>query len=178
LLQLGGVGTVRVPEFTVCEVAGALGLSQAAATGLCADVLDLSSRLRQVAGCVRDGSLPFVRARMIARRTRDLTVAECGLVQARLMQTRDTGRGPVPVAALVPMGRLKHMVDQAVLTVRGPETVEQAEARVAASLYVEVVHEAGGATDLAARLATADAARLDARLEEIAGWLTDVGDNR
>ncbi len=178
LLRLGGVGTPEVAEFTVCEVAGALGLSQAAATGLCADVLDLSSRLRQVAGCVRDGSLPFVRARMIARRTRDLTVAECELVQARLLQLRDTGRGPMPVAALVPMGRLRHMVDQAVLTVRGPDTVEQAEAKGAASLHVEVVHEAGGATDLAARLATADAARLDARLDEIAGWLTDLGDGR
>ncbi len=174
LLRLGGVGTPEVAEFTVCEVAGALGLSQAAATGLCADVLDLTFRLREVAQCVRAGVLPFVRARMIARRTRELSVAECVLVQARLMRLRDSGRGPMPVAALVPMGRLKDMVDQAVLTVRGPETVAQAEAKVAASLYVEVVHQAGGATDLAA----ADAARLDALLDEIAGWLAQVGDER
>lgn len=178
LIRLGGAGTPEVREFTVCEVAGALALSQPAATGLCADVLDLGYRLRAIAQCVRGGALPFTRARMIARRTRELSVEECALVEARLTRLRDTGRGPMPVAALVPIGRLRAMVDQAVLTVRGPETEEEAEAQVAASLYVEVVHEAGGATDLAARLAVADAARLDQRLNEIAGWLAQVGDKR
>lgn len=178
LVRLGGTGTPEVREFTVCEVAGALGLSQAAATGLCADVLDLGYRLREIAQCVRCGDLPFARARMIARRTRELSEQECALVEASLTRSRQTGRGPMPVAALVPMGRLRAMVDQAVLAVRGPQTEEEAEARVAASLYVEVVHEAGSATDLAARLAVADAARLDQRLDEIAGWLTEIGDER
>ncbi|GAB2991251.1 DUF222 domain-containing protein [Actinotalea caeni] len=178
LVALGGPGAPRVPELTVCEVAAALALGQPAATSLCADVLDLSCRLPRVAAAVRCGDLPFARARVIARRTRELSAEQAGLVDARLVQARHTGRGPLPVVALVPTSRLRALVDQAVLTVRGPQTAEEAEAAVAASLYVDVVHEAGGATDLAARLAAGDAARLDARLSEIAGWLADVGDDR
>ncbi len=177
-IRLGGPGTPQVPEFAVCEVAAALGLTQPAATSLCADVLDLSYRLRGIATSVRAGALSFARARVIARRTRDLTREQAELVEARLCRPRDTGRGPQPMAALVPMSRLRTVIDQAVITVRGPETEAEAEARVAASLYVEVVHQVGAATDLAARLATADAARLDARLDQIAGWLTDLGDTR
>ena len=178
LVRLGGDGTPEVREFTVCEVAAALGLSQPAATGLCADVLDLTYRLPRIAGCVRSGELPLARARMIARRTRELSVQECALVEARLTRLRDTGRGPVPVAALVPIGRLRAIVDQAVVTVRGPQTEAEAEAQVAASLFVDVVHEVGGATDLAARMASADAARLDRRLDEVASWITQLGDRR
>ncbi len=177
-IRLGGPGTPQVPEFAVCEVAAALGLTQPAATGLCADVLDLTYRLRGIATSVRAGALSFARARVIARRTRDLTAEQAQLVEARLCRPRDTGRGPQPMAALVPMSRLRTVIDQAVITVRGPDSEAEAEARVAASLYVEVVHQAGAATELAARLATADAARLDQRLDQIAGWLTDLGDTR
>ena len=89
-----------------------------------------------------------------------------------------TARGPVPVASLMPIGRLRALVDQAVLTVRGPESLAEAEARVAESLFVELVQSLDGGTDVAARLATADAARLDARLDQVAGWLIQVGDGR
>lgn len=177
-IRLGGAGTPEIPEFAVCEVAAALGLSQPAATGLCADVLDLTYRLRGIATSVRAGVLSFARARVIARRTRDLTPEQAEVVEARLSRPRDTARGPEPMAALVPMSRLRTVIDQAVIAVRGPETEEEAEARVAESLYVEMVHEAGSATDLAARLATADAARLDRRLDEVSGWLTELGDAR
>ncbi len=177
-IQLGGSGTPLVPEFAVCEIAAALGLTQPAATLLCADVLDLAYRLRRVAVSVRSGVLSMGRARVIARRTRDLTAAQAELVQERLLRPRQSGRGPEPMAALVPMSRLRTVIDQAVATVRGPDSEAEAQRRVAESLYVQVTHEAPGATDLAARLTTADAARLDRRLNEVAGWLTQVGDTR
>lgn len=176
--RLGGAGTPEIPEFAVCEVAAALGLSQTAATILCADVIDLARRLPRLAGAVRAGVLPFARARVVARRTRELTPAEAEQVEHRLCRTRSTGRGPVPIVALVPMSRLRSLVDQAAVAAQGPERSDQAAARTAASLYVDVVHEVGGATDLAARLATPDAARLDRRLDEVAGWLADAGDTR
>lgn len=83
-IRLGGAGTPEIPEFAVCEVAAALGLSQPAATGLCADVLDLTYRLRGIATSVRAGVLSFARARVIARRTRDLTPEQAEVVEARL----------------------------------------------------------------------------------------------
>lgn len=178
LIGLAGPGAPRVPEFAVCEVATAMGLSQAAASGLCADVLDLVFRLPGVAGCVRCGDLSFARARLIARRTRELSAEQAGLVAASVMRTRVSARGAVPVASLVPMGRLRALVDHAVLSVRAPGSLAQAEARVAQSLFVELVGSADGGTDVAARLATADAARLDARLDQVAGWLVQVGDGR
>lgn len=177
-VRLGGPGTPAVPEFAVCEVATALGLTQPAATGLCADVLDLAYRLRRIAGAVRCGQLSFARARLIARRTRDLPAEQVGLVEERLCARRDSGAGPVPMAALVPMSRLRSVTDQAVLTVRGPESAAEAEERVASSLYVRISQAEPGAADVMGRLAVADAVRLDCRLDQVAGWLQQVGDRR
>ena len=177
-VRLGGPGTPVVPEFAVCEIATALGLTQPAATGLCADVLDLAYRLRHIAGAVRCGQLAFARARVIARRTRDLPVEQVALVEERLCTLRHTGSGPVPMAAVVPMSRLRSVTDQAVLTVRGPESQAEAEQRVAESLWVRVSPAEPGAADVTGRLASADAVRLDQRLDQVAGWLRQVGDDR
>uniref|UniRef100_UPI003B3AA157 DUF222 domain-containing protein n=1 Tax=Pseudactinotalea sp. TaxID=1926260 RepID=UPI003B3AA157 len=177
-VRLGGRGTPVVPEFAVCEVATALGLTQPAATRLCAEVLDLAYRLRQVAGAVRCGQLSFARAQVIAHRTRDLPLEQARLVEERLCTPRNTGAGPVPMAAQVPMSRLTSVTDQAVLTVRGPQSAAEAEQRVAASLWVRMSPAEPGAADVTGRLAAADAVRLDRRLDQIAGWLQQVGDDR
>lgn len=141
-------------------------------------MLDLAYRLPRIAQSVRAGALPFARARVIARRTRDLTADEAVAVEDRLCRPRNTGQGPVPMVALVPMSRLRTIVDQAVLHVRGPESQEEEQQRVASSLFVELIQESSGATDVAARLATPDAGRLDRRLDEISGWLAQAGDER
>ncbi len=177
-IRLGGAGTPEVPEFAVVEVATTLGLTQPAATVLCADVLDLAYRLPRLASAVRAGVLGFSRARVIARRTRELSREQAALVQERLCQPRDTSLGPAPVVAVVAMSRLRTVVDQAVITVRGPESQAEAQARVAASLFVQVSAGEPGAADVAARLEVTDAVRLDRRLDQIAGWLTQVGDSR
>ncbi len=177
-VRLGGPGTPVVPEFAVVEIAAALGLTQPAASMLCADVLDLAYRLRRIAGSVRCGQLTFERARLIARRTRNLPVEQIALVEEKLCTLRNTGNGPVPMAALVPRSRLKSVTDQAVLTVRGPESAAEAEQRVAESLWVRVSPAEPGAADVTGRLAAADAMRLEQRLDQVAGWLRQVGDTR
>ncbi len=178
LVRLGGPGSPMVPEFAVCEVAAGLAISQAAASSLCADVLDLVFRLRRVAQGVRAGEVSFTKARMVARRTRDLAMEQLEAVKARVMTTRATARGALPVAALVPMGRLQTMVDQAVLSARADEDAASEQARVAESLFVSLVRTEQGATDMAARLASGDAVRLDRRLDQLAARLARAGDDR
>jgi hypothetical protein len=119
-IRLGGSGTPEIPEFAVVEVAAALGLTQPAATVLCADVLDLAYRLPRLTTAVRAGVLGFARAQALARRTRELTKEQVALVEERLCQPRDTNLGPAPLVAVVAMSRLRTVVDQAVVTVRAP----------------------------------------------------------
>lgn len=177
-VPLGGPGTPEVPEFVVCEVAAAMALSQPAATSLVADALDLGVRLPATLAAVRNGSLRLVRARTIARGTRDLDRPQAAVVEERLVAVELTDEGWVPLGARVTPGRLRALLEQAVIVARGPEEAEVREERAREGMCVDVVGDRDGVADLYARLGSEDAARLHTRLDQVAGWLARLGDER
>lgn len=178
LVRFGGPGSPLVPDLVVCEVAAALGLSQPAATSLVADVLDLGYRLPGTMGALRAGGLGLSRARLIARRTRDLDAGAVLVVDERLSRSVLTGQGWLPLSARVSWGRLQALLEQTIVQVRGDGQRAGALEQARRGRYVQVNPAADGVADLFGRLGAEDAARLDARLEEVARWLRSAGDER
>ena len=71
--RIGGAGTPVVCEFAAAELAGRLGVSTISAGMLMADGLDIVHRLPQLWARVEAGRVRVYLARLVARKTRDLT---------------------------------------------------------------------------------------------------------
>ncbi|HEX7740770.1 MAG TPA: hypothetical protein VF426_14095, partial [Marmoricola sp.] len=83
-VHLGGDGCPWVREFTITELAAALGLSLPAARGLVSDVLEMAFRLPRLWARVHDGDVASWRARRIAAQTQTLTLEAAGFVDAQV----------------------------------------------------------------------------------------------
>jgi hypothetical protein len=82
-VRLGGEGNPTVGEFTAAELGCALRMSDGAAGKLIADALDLRHRLPLIWAAVLAGQVPGYQARYTAFATRQLSVEQAGLVDAR-----------------------------------------------------------------------------------------------
>ena len=82
LVALGGSGTPKVRELTLCELGIARGVHTLSARAVAADVLDLRHRLPRVWGVFLTGRADAWLVRRIASLTRDLTLAAVGVVDA------------------------------------------------------------------------------------------------
>ncbi len=105
-VRLGGAGTPRVAEFAPALAAGRLGLSAWSGARLCADVLDLEFRLPLLWASLGRYEAKAGLARHVARRTRELSLEQAGLVDARVVGSAD-GR--------LAWGRFTNLVDAAVI---------------------------------------------------------------
>jgi len=82
--QVGGSGTPEVAEFAAAELGARLGVSTISASMLIADGLDLAHRLPRVWARVLAGQCRVYLARLVARRTRDLSREQAGYVDQRV----------------------------------------------------------------------------------------------
>lgn len=102
----GGVGTPEVGEFAAGELGARIGCSTVTAWMLMADGLDICHRLPRLWARVRAGEVRVHLARLVARRTRDLSVEQADHVDERVAEYAD-GR--------VTYSRFEKIVDAAVV---------------------------------------------------------------
>ena len=91
--RFGGEGTPLVAEFSPATLAARLGLSTYAGRELMADALDLAHRLPQLWERVQALEVKASYARLVARKTRDLTPQQAAYVDERVAESAD-GRIP------------------------------------------------------------------------------------
>jgi len=84
--RLGGEGCPWVREFTITELAAALGMSPASGRRLVSDVLELAFRLPRLWGKVLDHRVPAWRARAVADRTQHLSPDAASFVDAQVCE--------------------------------------------------------------------------------------------
>jgi len=166
-VHLGGEGCPWVREFTVTEIAAALGLSPAAGRRLVAEVLELAFRLPRLWEQVQSGRLQAWKARRVAARTQGLTVEAAGFVDR---QVADCGRGLGPT-------RLDRLVEDAIGRYMPAEAERQA-ATAEDRRFLAIHHDQpsfSGTARIEGEIGIADAMDIDAALSHIAEQLKDAG---
>ena len=87
--RFGGVGTPLVAEFSPASFAARLGISTYAGRELMADALDLDHRLPRLWERVQAFEVKVSYARLVARKTRDLTKEQADYVDERVAESAD-----------------------------------------------------------------------------------------
>jgi hypothetical protein len=114
--RVGGEGTPLIAEFSPATLAARLGLSTHAGRELMADALDLAHRLPQLWERVQALEVRASYARLVARKTGDLTSQQAAYVDERVAESAD-GR--------IPWSRFEMLVDA---SVKAADPVAAAEA--------------------------------------------------
>ncbi|MDN5855867.1 MAG: 13E12 repeat family protein, partial [Actinomycetia bacterium] len=166
----GGDGTPDIPEFAVCEVAAALGMANRSASRLVADMLDLRHRLPLLFQCLAHGDVQAWRVRNVAAATRELSVEQVGEVDVRLSRAGIDG---LPVIARMSRSRVERVVDQFRCT-DDADATEKTRERNLEDRHVRFGDGGEGVEEISAVVSAADGRRLDARVDQIAGWLGEV----
>jgi hypothetical protein len=93
LVDLGGAGTPKVQDLSICELALARGQHTLATRSLLADGLDLRHRLAELYAAVREGRCDLWVARRVASMTRKLDQRAAALVDRAVTAALDEGPG-------------------------------------------------------------------------------------
>ncbi|MGC4111912.1 MAG: DUF222 domain-containing protein [Nocardioides sp.] len=173
--RLGGQGTPEVTEFAAAELAGRLGCSTISAGLLMADGLDIRHRLPRLWRRVRRGEVRVYLARLVARKTRDLSVEQADHVDERVAEYAD-GR--------LTYTRFQRLVEGAV-TAADIEGARQREQDAAAAQFAKRTRpdptSGGGESEhgirgFYIRAPFGTIAVFDAAVQRIADILGDLGD--
>ena len=167
--RIGGHGTPEVTEFAAADLAGRLSMSTVSAGLLMADGLDLCHRLPQLWQRVVAGEARVYLARLVARRTRDLTPEQAAYVDSRVAPYAD-GR--------LTWSRFQALVDGAVAAA-DPEATAECERKTAEQQLARPTRSEDNVHGLRGfyiRAPFATVAMFDAALQRIAGILRDLGD--
>ncbi len=165
MTPLGGAGTPEVEEFAAAEAGAVLGIGTGAARARIADAVDLLHRLPATFAALRLGHVDGSKARLVARGTRWLSAADAGTVDVDVADRlrRWTWR------------RCDREVTAAAIAV-DPVGAERRRTEAGATREVFVGASRDGVRDVQARLDAGSATRLDARVDQVAGWLGELGD--
>jgi hypothetical protein len=166
-VRLGGAGTPKVAEFAPADLGARLQLSPYAAGRLIADALDLQHRLPSLWARVQRLEVRESYARLVARKTRELTPEQAGLVDQRVAQSAD-GR--------LPWSRFERLVDAAIVQA-DPVTAREREEAAATEQFARPTHsDEHGMRGFYVRADFASIARLDATVAYVAEALLALGD--
>ena len=88
-VQVGGAGTPRIAEFMVAELGGRMRVGSWSARAFVADALDVRHRLPLIWARVRAREARIGNVRLVASRTRHLSVAAAGHVDAAMVEFVD-----------------------------------------------------------------------------------------
>jgi hypothetical protein len=172
--RIGGPGTPEVAEFAAASLAGRLGVSTISAGRLMADALDVCHRLPQLWAQVEAGQVRVYLARLVARKTRDLSPEQAAYVDSRVAGYAD-GR--------LTWTRFQALVDGVVAAADAEATAAREEQAVRAQFArpSRVDTSAGGEGDhglrgFFIRAPFGTIAVFDATLSRVAAILADLGD--
>ena len=93
LVRLGGAGTPRVQDLSICELAIARGQHTLTVRSLLADGLDLRHRLPELYAALREGRCDLWVARRVASMTRNLDPEAVAAVDRAVAEAVDQGAG-------------------------------------------------------------------------------------
>ena len=172
--RYGGSGTPSVSEYVVAEVGPALGLSTTGGRKLIADALDLAYRLPKLFACLHDGTVDAWRIRLVARTTREFTIAQAAEADRRLSAANVDGE---PLLARLPMWRIRKILAQ-IRIVETPEDAEDERDGNRNRRDVRIWPSGTGVASINGTLSVEDAQRLDQRLDHIVESLRFLGDER
>jgi hypothetical protein len=156
-----------VEEFAAMELAADLGLSWERGASLLADALDLRHRLPRVFVALGRGEVEPWRARLVARGTRKLSASVAAQVESEVL----------PQLATVTTVRVKKLVAAAVIAA-DPAQADQTHQDAAGQCEVTIGPSVNGVSGVYGCLETPGAIRLDARVDQVADWLIELGDER
>lgn len=159
--RLGGAGTPIVAEFAPAELAAAIGTTTGAARYLMADALDLRHRLPRLWRRVVEAEVEAWQARRVAQATRPLTCEQARLVDAEVAD----------LVGGMAWSRLERVLDGQIISV-DPERAARLAEQAARARFVGVGgSDEHGTRSVVARIASADAAWLDAVVDRLADLL-------
>ena len=151
--QLGGPGTPKVTEHAAAAFGARIGKSPFAAQRMIADALDIYLRLPELAARVEEGAVRVSYARHVADKTRELTEAEAGFVDAEVAESAD-GR--------LPWTRFEELVE-AKVAAAAPELVRRREEQAQKATFAKKTRtEAGGMGTFMVRADIATINQIDA----------------
>ncbi len=165
MVRLGGEGTPLVEEFAATEVGAALGMSTGAGRARLGDALDLVHRLPETLAALELGDVDGFRVRLLVRGTRMLDRDAARQVQDALLHR---------LAGMTPRAVERKVAEEAALA--DPLGAEERRSEARTAREVVVGESRDGVRDLWARLDAGSATRLDARVDQVADWLGEVGD--
>jgi hypothetical protein len=167
-VRLGGEGTPKVAEFAPADLGARLQLSPYAASRLVADALDLQHRLPLLWGRVQRLEVRESYARLVARKTRDLSVEQAKAVDRRVAQSAD-GR--------LSWSRFETLVDASIVQA-DPVAAREREETAATQQFARPTHsDEHGMRGFYVRADFATIARLDATVAYVAEALKALGDD-
>jgi Domain of unknown function (DUF222) len=165
--RFGGLGTPLVAEFSPATFAAGLGVSTYAARELMADALDLDHRLPRLWERVRTLEVKVSYARLVARKTRDLTKEQADHVDERVAESAD-GR--------ISWARFELLVEAAVKAADPVAAREREEAEAQRQFAEPTGSTEDGMRGFYIRGPFATIAKLDAAVAYFAQVLQDLGD--
>ena len=164
-LRLAGQGAFTVTEFAICQLAVALGMSEAAARRYVGQTLELRDRLPRLWAAVMGGVLPAWKGRKIAEQTIPLSAAAADYVDRQL----------APFAHRMSLRRILGAVEAAVLR-HDPDLAAERAAKASERRGVWVEECADGISEIRALTDTPDAVAFDDALNQVAQALAALGD--
>ncbi len=160
LVRVGGVGTPKVQDLSIHELAVARGQHAQSVRALLADGLDLRHRLPELHTALREGRVDLWVARKVASMTRKLDPPAAALVDRAVSEALDQNPG-----------RLLSIAEAKVMEA-DTEAAHRARAAALRDRYVAITPtDEHGLRTLIAPLAPADGVWLDALLERVADAL-------
>lgn len=167
--RVGGAGTPEVTEFAAGELGARLGVSTISAWMLMADGLDICHRVPRLWRRLAAGEVRVHLARLVARRSRDLTAEQAAYVDERVTPYAD-GR--------LTWTRFQAVVD-GVVAAADPDVTAERERRGAEQQLAHPTRtdeNDHGLRGFYIRAPHATVAVFDAALQRIADILADLGD--
>lgn len=166
-VRLGGEGTPKVAEFAPAALGARLQLSPYAAGRLVADALDLQHRLPKLWRRVQRLEVRESYARLVARKTRELSAAQARYVDERVAESAD-GR--------LPWSRFETLVEASIVQA-DPIAAQEREEAAAREQFARPTHsDEHGMRGFYVRADFATIARLDATVAYLAEALKALGD--
>ena len=165
-LVYGGDGCPRVGEFACAELGAALGTSSRGAAGLISDALGLRHRMPRLWAGVLAGRVAPWRARRIVHACVTLSREAARIVDAQV----------AGIANRVGEWRLRRIIEAAILAVDPEQAQANADAMARERGVWVGQSDSYGTKRMSIKAAAGDVARLDARIDQVADILAELGD--
>ncbi len=166
-VRLGGVGTPWVAEFAYAELGARMGMGTWSARRFVADALDVRHRLPLIWERLRAREARVGFARLVAAKTRHLSVGAAGFVDAAMVPFVDGS---------LPWGRFEARLDGKVVAADPALAAEREAERVAEQFAKRTRSAESGTAGFYVRSTVGVIARLDATIAFLADALRAFGD--